>query len=159
MKKKWDFFISHASEDKEIIVEPLALELTSKGAKVWYDKWSLKIGDNLSSKIDEGLASSEFGIVILSPSFFAKPWPQRELSGLVQREIQGRKVILPIWHDVDHDFVAERSPTLADKMAGSTSVGISHLADEILEAASIAGDALPHALDNRRCTTTGQISD
>jgi len=137
MKKKWDFFISHASEDKAKIVEPLAHELISRGARVWYDSWTLKIGDNLSAKIDDGLVNSEFGIVVLSPSFFAKPWPQRELSGLVQREIQGRKVILPIWHDVDYKYVTERSPTLADKMAGSTSLGIPHLAEKILEAASI----------------------
>ena len=142
MKKTWDFFISHASEDKDKIVEPLAHALTAKGAKVWYDSWTLKIGDNLSAKIDEGLANSEYGIVVLSPSFFAKPWPQRELSGLVQREIQGRKVILPIWHDVDYNFVSERSPTLADKVAGSTSLGISHLAEEILEAASLAEDEI-----------------
>ena len=145
LKKKWDFFISHASEDKAKIVEPLAHELTNKGAKVWYDSWSLKIGDNLSAKIDDGLVNSEFGIVVLSPSFFAKPWPQRELSGLVQREIQGRKVILPVWHDVDYNYVAEKSPTLADKMAGSTSLGIPHLADTILEAASADELIFPHA--------------
>ena len=134
MLKKWDFFISHASEDKSDVVEPLAIELAARGAAVWYDRWTLQIGDSLSEKIDEGLASSEFGIVVLSPHFFAKPWPKRELNGLVQREIEGKKVILPVWHRVDHAFVAQHSPTLADKMAGSTTDGIPILAQRLLQA-------------------------
>lgn len=134
MSRRWDFFICHASEDKAEVVEPLAIELTSQGAVVWYDRWTLQIGDSLSAKIDEGLANSDYGIVVLSQSFFKKPWPRRELSGLVQREIQGRKVILPIWHKVDHGFVARQSPTLADKMAGSTSLGIPTLATKLIEA-------------------------
>jgi hypothetical protein len=132
-RRRWDFFICHASEDKAEVVEPLAVELASRGAVVWYDRWTLKIGDSLSAKIDEGLASSRYGIVVLSPHFFTKPWPQRELSGLVQREMEGRKVILPVWHNVDHAFVARHSPTLADKMAGSTSIGIAALAVKLLE--------------------------
>jgi len=132
-RRKWDFFICHASEDKAEVVEPLAVELASRGAIVWYDRWTLQIGDSLSAKIDEGLASSRYGIVVLSPHFFTKPWPQRELSGLVQREMEGRKVILPVWHKVDHTFVARHSPTLADKMAGSTSIGIAALAAKLHE--------------------------
>jgi len=132
--KEWDFFICHASEDKAEVVEPLAIELASRGSKVWYDRLTLKIGDSLSAKIDEGLASSRYGIVVLSPNFFKKSWPKRELGGLVQREIQGKKVILPVWHKVDHSFVAHHSPTLADKMAGTTTQGIPTLAEKLLEA-------------------------
>ena len=134
MKKKWDLFISHASEDKVDVAEPLARELVSRGVAVWYDQWTLQIGDSLSGRIDEGLSSSEYGVVVLSPHFFTKHWPQRELSGLVQREVQGKKVILPVWHQVDHSFVAKHSPTLADKMAGSTESGIQRLADQLLQA-------------------------
>jgi hypothetical protein len=49
--------------------------------------------------IDSGLARSRFGIVILSEAFFAKHWPQRELDGLAAREVDGVKVILPVWHN------------------------------------------------------------
>src|SRR6266446_2598344 len=60
---------------------------------------------------------SRFGIVVLLPDFFAKNWPQYELNGLAAREIDGRKVILPIWHNVDRDDVLAYSPMLADKVA------------------------------------------
>lgn len=116
----YDAFISHASEDKAKVVKPLARALTIMGFNIWYDEFELEVGDSLRQSIDQGLASSRFGIVVLSPDFFAKNWPQYELNGLTAREIEGRKVILPIWHNVDRDDVLAYSPTLADKVALTT---------------------------------------
>lgn len=121
--KSHDVFISHASEDKEAFVRPLAEALTEAGVDVWYDETVLTVGDSLRRSIDKGLASSRFGIVVLSTSFFAKNWPQYELDGLVTRETSsGEKVILPIWHKVSKDEVASYSPTLADKVALNTGI-------------------------------------
>jgi len=132
--KKHDVFISHASEDKDSFVRPLAKELTTLGFDVWYDETSLKVGDSLREKIDKGLASSRFGIVVLSEAFFAKNWPQYELNGLVAKEIHGGKVILPIWHKVSKDEVLQFSPTLADKVALNTSISsISEIAKQLAE--------------------------
>src|SRR6185436_12735864 len=97
-EKKWDVFISHASEDKDDFVRPLAQALAQLGVKVWYDEFTLVVGDSLSRSIDRGLTASTYGIVIISPSFIEKKWPERELRGLVAREIEEeQKVILPIW--------------------------------------------------------------
>lgn len=130
----YDVFISHASEDKSSIARPLAEELTSRGLRVWFDESVLTIGDSLRRKIDEGLSKSRYGIVILSPSFFKKEWPNRELDGLTARDIDGAKVILPVWHNVAREDIAKYSPTLADRLAVSTSYGIEHVADQIIEA-------------------------
>src|SRR2546422_11132631 len=97
---RWDVFVSHASEDKDAVAEPLAQALVNAGLRVWYDRNELSLGDSLRELIDEGLAHSRFGIIVLSPAFFAKRWPQRELNGLVQREEDGKKVILPVWYDI-----------------------------------------------------------
>lgn len=107
-------FISHASEDKTAIARPLAEALRERDYDVWYDEYVLMLGDSLRRKIDEGLASCRFGIVILSPNFFRKEWPQKELDGLVAREVSGKKVILPVWHQVSQSDVLRYSPTLAD---------------------------------------------
>lgn len=128
----WDAFICHAGEDKEDVVEPLAEALRGRGLTVWYDRWVLTIGDSLRRRIDEGLAKSRYGVVVLSPAFFGKGWPERELDGLVQREVEGRKVILPVWHRVSRDDIARYSLPLADKVAGSTAQGIEKLAEEIV---------------------------
>lgn len=126
--KEWELFISHASEDKKSFVDPLANALTGFGLSVWYDKFSLKLGDSLSRSIDEGLARARFGLVVLSPAFLAKKWPEYELRGLTAREMAGGKVILPIWHNVSRAEILAFSPPLADKFAidskGSTPVQI-----------------------------------
>jgi TIR domain len=114
---EWDAFISHASEDKEAFVRPLAETLSSLGARIWYDETSLSLGDSLSQSIDKGLARSRYGVVVVSSNFMRKPWTQHELSGLWTRDLYGHGRILPIWHGVDRDAVAEFSPTLADRVA------------------------------------------
>jgi hypothetical protein len=86
----WDVFISHASEDKAVVAKPLADMLQAKGLKVWYDEYTLSIGDNLRRSIEQGLAGSRYGIVVLSPNFFAKKWTQLELDGLFALERLGR---------------------------------------------------------------------
>jgi len=125
---QYDVFISHASEDKDAVVRPLANALTSYGVRVWYDEFEVTAGDSLSRSIDKGLAESSFGLVVLSPAFFAKNWPEYELRGLTAKEMRGVKVIIPIWHQVKTDDVLQYSPPLADKLGISTS---NKSADEI----------------------------
>lgn len=125
-----DVFISHASEDKDDLVRPLAEKLREAGFSVWYDEFQLKIGDNLRRSIDKGLANSKFGIVVFSPAFFAKNWPQYELDGLVAREMSGGKVILPLWHKISKNEVMSYSPSLVDKVALNTSM---YTIEEIVE--------------------------
>lgn len=119
---QFDFFISHASEDKDEFVRPLAEYLIGKGIQVWYDEFNLEIGDSLRRSIDKGLSKSTYGIAVLSSSFFNKNWTQYELDGLVTREMEGRKVILPIWHKVSKSEVMSYSPAIADKVALNTSL-------------------------------------
>ena len=116
----YDAFISHAHEDKDRVARPLARELGKLGFSVWFDEFSLKIGDSLRRSIDRGLHLSRFGVIILSKSFFAKNWPQHELNGLVSREIEGKKVILPVWHGVTKKEVERFSSPLSDKVAANT---------------------------------------
>lgn len=95
-----DVFISHASEDKEDFVRPLANALIQEGLNVWYDEMTLRIGDSLRQKIDKGLANSRVGLVILSPSFIKKGWTNYELDGIVTRAVSGEQELLPIWHNI-----------------------------------------------------------
>ncbi len=121
---KWDVFVSHASEDKKDIVEPLVHALEGAGIRVWYDKSALKVGDRLRRSIDEGLKSSRFGIVVLSHHYFGKDWAQAELDGLIQQEIGRATVLLPLWVDVTFDEVRAYSPMLVDRLAASWSDGL-----------------------------------
>lgn len=120
---QYDVFICYASEDKDDFVRPLADALIAEGLSVWYDDLALRIGDNLRRKIDDGIAQSRFGVVILSHAFFTKGWPQYELDGLVTRERNGEQsmAILPIWHRISKDDVMKYSSSLVNKVARNTS--------------------------------------
>lgn len=129
-----DVFISHASEDKDDFVRALAGALIAEGLNVWYDEMTLRIGDSLRQKIDQGLANSRVGLVVLSPAFIKKGWTNYELDGIVTRTVSGEQVLLPIWHNITKQQVMDFSPSLADKVARSTATHtIDEIASEIAE--------------------------
>lgn len=130
--RQFDFFISHASEDKQDFVAGLAAELTALDAQVFYDDATLKVGDSLRRNIDAGLRNSRYGVVVLSSAFFRKEWTARELDGLTTLEVGGQTRILPIWHKVSKDEVAAYSSVLADKVALNTAVSsVKEIAQEL----------------------------
>lgn len=133
-KQAWDVFICHASEDKDIAARPLANELAAFGLRIWLDEAELKVGDRLRVKIDEGLANSRFGIVILSEAFFQKEWTKSELEGLLSRERDGNKVVLPVWHRIDGSQIAQVSPILGGRIGIRTSEGLEVVARKIHDA-------------------------
>lgn len=134
IERDYDVFISHASEDKDDVVRPLAVLLKDKGLRVWYDEFELRIGDSLRRKIDKGLANSKFGIVVLSKSFINKGWPNYELDGIVTKAVSGEQIILPIWHNITKKEVIDFSPSLADKLARNTAINtVDEIADEIAD--------------------------
>ena len=131
---EYDVFISHASEDKDAVVRPLANALVQHGLRVWYDEFELKIGDSLRRKIDKGLANSRFGIVVLSRDFIKKGWTNYELDGIISKAVSGEQVMLPIWHEITKQEIIAYSPSLADNVARNTSsYTIDEIAKEIAE--------------------------
>lgn len=130
----WDVFISHASEDKETIARPLAVELEANGLQVWLDSQELYVGDQLTPKIEQGLQNAQFGIVIFSRNFFAKKWTRLELESLLKMEKPPDKVILPVWHGLTTAEIEEFSPTLAAKIAVETKAGLDQVVVALLRA-------------------------
>lgn len=132
--REHDVFISHASEDKDEIVRPLAIALKNAGLSVWYDEFELRIGDSLRQKIDRGLSKSRFGIVVLSKNFIKKGWTNYELDGIITKVVSGEQVILPIWHNITKQEVVDFSPSIADKLARNTAnFTVEEIAAEIAE--------------------------
>ncbi len=130
---EYDVFISHASEDKDAFVRNLAQKLKENSVRVWYDEFTLKLGDSLRESIDRGLAGSRYGLVILSHHFFSKDWPQRELNGLFATMKTGDHRILPIWHELSAEEVQKYSPILSDLLAVKSSEGVDVVVQKILE--------------------------
>lgn len=123
-------FISHDSRDKDAFVRELAHELTKNLCTVWYDEFSLKVGDSLRSSIERGLRETKKCIVVLSPNFLSNHgWGQAEFDSIYTREIlEKQNVMLPVWLNVDAKDVYAYSPRLADKVGISANLGVKEVA-------------------------------
>lgn len=113
-----DVFLSHAGPDKEGIMAHLVAALDAAGITHWYDDREIQWGDSLTAKVDEGLRKCRYVVVVLSPVFLGRPWPERELNAALGLEIgSGRTHVLPLLAGSDHEIkrALERYPLLADK--------------------------------------------
>lgn len=144
----YDVFISHAYEDKQDFVKPLADKLIECGIEVWYDEYSLSIGDSLRRSIDKGLKESTYGIIVLSKNFFNKNWSQYELDGLLQlQSISKSKRILPIWHNITKEEIINYAPSLADIIALSSNEDLENIVEKISKVIKPKGSSLIIARD------------
>lgn len=112
-------FISHDSRDKDLIARRLANGLNSRLCFVWYDEYSLKIGDSLRESIEKGIKEAKRCILILTKNYLNNPgWGRKEFNSIFTREmILNERIILPIWHNVSKHEVYDFSPSLADTFA------------------------------------------
>lgn len=127
-------FISHDSRDKEEIAGKIALELERKMCHVWYDKFSLNIGDDLRTSIEKGLRECRKVIVILSPNFLSnRGWTKTEFESVFAREmVEGQSVLLPVWVNVTREQVYEYCPRLANVFAANWSDGLEAVVGKLL---------------------------
>jgi hypothetical protein len=118
-------FISHDSRDKADIAKPIAIGLSKLMCPVWFDEFSLKLGDNLRESIESGIKEAEKCVLVLSKNFLSNPgWTKTEFDSIFTKElIEKQKVILPIWVNVSKKDVYEYSPSLANKVAIKWDVG------------------------------------
>ena len=128
-------FISHDSRDKSF-VRQLAEKLQSMRCPVWYDEFSLKVGDSLRESIDAGLKETSKCIVVLSPYFISNPgWTKAEFNAAMNKHISsGGSVILPIWHNISKAEVEEYSSLIIDTVALKSDMDIDELARKLFTA-------------------------
>ncbi|MFX0140071.1 MAG: TIR domain-containing protein [Candidatus Hodarchaeota archaeon] len=89
-------FLSHSNKDKKFVKE-LVNRLTNDGFSVWYDDWEIKIGDSIINKINEGISTSDFLIIVLSKNSVNSKWVKEELNAATIKNIESKGIfILPI---------------------------------------------------------------
>jgi TIR domain len=123
-------FISHSSKDKPF-VRKLAADLVANGVKVWLDEQRVLVGDSIPEKIAQGLAESDFFLIVVSENSVNSAWVKKELSGALVHEIERRRVtVLPIRLDGANmpDSIVEKK--YAD-FTGSYNTGLRELLESI----------------------------
>jgi hypothetical protein len=92
-------FISYTQEDKKY-ASLIADKLREAGHEVWYDRWSLRVGDNLIQKINEGLKETDALIVIVSKNALRSKWVMHEFSAIALGDLSNKKSrIIPVLVD------------------------------------------------------------
>ena len=131
---EYDVFICYAKEDKKDFVNDFAKGLRKVGLKIWYDDFTLQVGDRLLDKLEEGIDNSRYVAIILSKAFFkTQGWARNELDGILARATtRGKPIILPIWHKVDYQDVINFSSILSGRFAIQTAEGIQSVINNVL---------------------------
>lgn len=115
-----NFFLSHASADKSI-VRDFGVELQLFGVDVFFDEWSIEIGESIPGAIDKALDSYQVFVLFWSHEAYASNWVRREYQSAVKAFIEddSRRLIIatlddcPVpalisdlkWFDLEHGDV------------------------------------------------------
>ena len=107
-------FISHDSRDKQVVARPIAEFLQNMICPIWFDEYSLHVGDKLRDSIEKGLKECQKCILVLSPNFFSNNgWTKKEFDSIFTRELlEETNLILPVWYQVTKEQVFDYSPSL-----------------------------------------------
>ncbi len=125
-----DIFVCHASEDKDDVVRLLVKAFTEAGLSCWYDEAEIQWGDSITQKVNEGLASSKFVVVVFSSAFVQKNWPQRELNSVLNQEASSGEVkVLPLLVGTEDDKNDKRYLPWDGDVKAIVSAMISRLGD------------------------------
>ena len=116
--KQYDVFISHANKDKLEYVEELYQTISKLGIKVFYDRETFEWGDNWKQKIYDGVATSEFAIIVISDNYFGREWTEKELQSFLNKQnASGEKTILPLLHGISISDLCSHYPELGEIQA------------------------------------------
>lgn len=118
-------FICHDSRDKDIVARPIAFGLSKLMCPVWYDEFSLKVGDRLRETIEIGLKECKKCVLVISQNFLSNTgWTKVEFNSIFTREIiQRDDFLLPVWHGVTKEQVFNYCPSLADRVGVNWNLG------------------------------------
>ncbi len=94
-------FICHSSKDHDFVIQ-LTEKLKQDSIDVWFDEWEIIAGDSITDKINKGLKSSSFFVIVFSSNLIKSGWAKKELNATLMRQITNRDVkILPILLDIN----------------------------------------------------------
>ncbi|ROH88859.1 toll/interleukin-1 receptor domain-containing protein [Chryseobacterium cucumeris] len=114
-----DVFLCHAWDDRKESAKELHDLLISHGVTVWFSEKNVLLGSPLLREIDNGLAKSRVGIVLVTPSFLKRIQgagiADKELSALLARDL-----LVPIVHNTTFEALREVSPLLGSRSGLNT---------------------------------------
>lgn len=94
-------FICFAAEDRYRIVEPIVFHLKNYGINMWYDRYSLIMGDDrIEKNLIEGASLCKYAVIIISEFTFQSHCAMEELSIIEERHYKGDVTIFPVIYEL-----------------------------------------------------------
>ncbi|MFN7766821.1 MAG: toll/interleukin-1 receptor domain-containing protein, partial [Planctomycetaceae bacterium] len=94
--QKYDAFVSYSSADWRSCLA-LCERLKQDGVRLWLDRWNIAPGENIVSRIDDGLENSQALLLLASPNAFQSDWSEIERTSQMFRDPGGQKCrLIPI---------------------------------------------------------------
>lgn len=89
-------FISYSHEDCEF-VDQLFMQLLRHRVHIWLDRCEMKVGESLTSRIEDAITRAGALLVVLSKASVKSDWCRRELNAGLMRELKERQIlVLPV---------------------------------------------------------------
>lgn len=80
-------FLSHSSLDKPEIEEIIPL-LNGMDLPVWFDKYSIALGDSITDKVQEGIQQSSIVLFWITEHFLDSRWCKFEMRAFIKKLIE-----------------------------------------------------------------------
>lgn len=116
-------FVSHSSQDKETLVEPIVNDLGSCYINVWIDKHNIVPGDNLRKSIfRNGLDKADVVLIFFTQKSLQSAWVDSEIKHVLREEKKKgnnfdlNKIISIFDSKETYDVIQERYPELTDDL-------------------------------------------
>ena len=116
-------FISHSSDDKAGIIEPLVSDLEDCFINVWLDKRKILPGDNLRKSIfRDGLDKADVALIFFTEKSLQSSWVDREIKHVLREESKKgnnfdlSKIISIFDCEKTYEEVGDRYPELTDDL-------------------------------------------
>ncbi|WP_373397956.1 toll/interleukin-1 receptor domain-containing protein [Algoriphagus halophilus] len=100
MKDKYNAFISHSSNDKELVLS-LATWLEAEGINTWLDLWNLTPGVDWQEAIENAVKEAEYFLILIGDKGLSN-WNITELSEAIKYD---NKKIIPILTNKNLDVI------------------------------------------------------
>jgi hypothetical protein len=123
-------FLSYSSKDGSV-ANKLARDLEKLGHSIWFDEWDIKVGECIPSKIEKGIADSDFVVIILTPNSVTSGWVEREWKTKYWQEIEKKEtMVLPVLAETCEVPLLLKTKKYAD-IRNEYQIGIAELAISI----------------------------
>jgi hypothetical protein len=130
-ENKKSVFLSHASTDKEDLINPFVKSLRKNGISYWLDSAEISWGESITKNVNKGLINSDYVIVFLSKNFIGRNWTETELMAALNLEnSEGRSIVLPIIIGNANEILLNY-PLLRDKSYMNWDQGIEFIIKEL----------------------------